>query len=459
MSSTENPWRASTSVRDLAPTGIRHRMVLLATVAAVLLYLDRICMSTMALAVAEDLRIQPSDLDNVLGAFFLTYAIAQLPAGWLGDRYGARWTLGIYTVLWSLCTGLLGFANGLTAVLILRLACGLTQAGAYPVAASMVRRWIPIHRRGLASSAISVGGRLGGALAPVLTIQLMLWWTLGTDWWTAPDDARAAATSWRPVVMSYGIVGVVFAGVFMWRFRDSPHEHPSVNAAELSLIQLGDRMPPSVHRASEPPPIVPLLLSFPMWMNSFVQFAANLGWAFLVTKLPQYLEEVYETTQQSQGWLQSLPLVAGIMGLFLGGAFTDSLAQRFGPRWGRSLAMALSRIIVAAAFLAILMVDSAGGATLCLIVVGLATDLGTPACWAFGQDVGGRHVGSAVGWANMWGNFGAALSPKLFGLIVGAASTAAVGWQTAFATCAAINLIAAIGALGVNATRPLVENT
>ena len=55
----------------------------------------------------------------------------------------------------------------------------------------------------------------------------------------------------------------------------------------------------------------------------------------------------------------------------------------------------------------------------------------------------------------MWGNLGAALSPKLFGLIVGAA---ALGWQYAFATCAAINLVAAVAAIGVNASKPLVAD-
>ena len=64
-------------------------------------------------------------------------------------------------------------------------------------------------------------------------------------------------------------------------------------------------------------------------------------------------------------------------------------------------------------------------------------------------------MGSAIGWANMWGNFGAALSPKIFGWIVGAAASAAVGWQYAFLTCAAINFAAAIACLGINATRPL----
>ncbi len=155
-----------------------------------------------------------------------------------------------------------------------------------------------------------------------------------------------------------------------------------------------------------------------MWMCCFVQFVANFGWVFLVTKMPEYLKQVHQADAQTQGFLQSLPLVAGVLGLLLGGWFTDRLTRSFGPRWGRALAMVTSRSIVCLAFLGCLFVGTSTEATICLALVGLATDLGTPACWAFGQDVGGRHVGSAVGWSNMWGNFGAALSPVVLGTIV-----------------------------------------
>lgn len=72
------------------PTKIRWLMILLATLTAVLLYLDRVCISTAGETVAKNLGISKAELDNVLGAFFLTYALGQLPAGWLGDRWGAR---------------------------------------------------------------------------------------------------------------------------------------------------------------------------------------------------------------------------------------------------------------------------------------------------------------------------------------------------------------------------------
>ncbi len=363
--------------------------------------------------------------------------------------------LGIYAILWSLCTGLMGIASTFSILLALRLGCGLFEAGAYPVAASIVRRWVPVDRRGIASSLVAVGGRLGGAMAPILTVQLMLWWTLGGEWWTAPVSAQADITSWRPVMMLYGVVGIVVGLLFMILFRDWPQEHPRVNAAEVERIRRGDVSVPLRSSRINAPPIRAMMLSTSMWSNCIVQFASNFGWAFLVTKMPQYLREVHQSTLQAQGWLQSLPLIAGIVGLIMGGWLTDYFSRCLGPRWGRSIAMVGSRLIVAVAFLGCLVVDSSIEATLCLAIVGLATDLGTPACWAYGQDVGGKHVGSAVGWANMWGNFGAALSPVILGAIVGMFSQVWMGWHAAFLGCAILNMLAAIVAMGVDSSKPL----
>lgn len=439
---------------QLSPTRVRYGMVLLATLVAVLLYLDRICMSTAAAAVTEDLQITRDQLDLLLGAFFWSYALGQLPAGWLGDRFGARWMLGAFILLWSLSTGLLGIATTLGGIWWLRLSCGLFEAGAYPLAAGIVRRWVPLHSRGVASSIVAVGGRLGGTLAPIFTIQLMLLWTHGSDWWTLPGDATADIRSWRPVMMIYGGAGVFIAAVFVLYFRDWPALHPLVNDAERMMIEPDAAAVVKRPGTIEFPPVLEMICSLPMWMNCVVQFAANLGWAFLVTSFPIYLMEVWHTNQQSQGWLQSMPLAAGIVGLFLGGLVTDRLTRNFGLRWGRALALSGSRLLVVAAFLAVPYAGNDIQAVLCLSVVGLATDLGTPACWAFGQDVGGRFVASAVGWANMWGNFGAALSPQFFGWFASTDGQLS-NWKAAFFTCAAVNAVAAVAALGMNASKPL----
>lgn len=509
--------------RSLGPTGlaqskdyrIRYWMVLLAMTVAVLLYLDRICLSTASESVERDLGLSSDKLKWILSAFFWTYALAQLPAGWLGDRFGARWVLASYVALWSLSTALLGLAAGVASLLVLRLACGLFEAGAYPVCAGIVRRWVPAPHRGLASGIVSVGGRLGGALAPVLTIELMLWWTYGQSSLALAADVEPAASSWRPVMFLYGGFGILVSILFVWLYRDSPRDHPLVTERELAIIREGEPVaqvsalplatgePPivsqpdmrlassptpdslpekslhgaSLHGAAPPEssptdrsqpmraarrgspgtlPMRALLTSGSLWLMSYVQFASNFGWAFLVTLLPRYLSDVHHVSQQTQGWMQSLSLGAGIAGLLVGGRLTDLATRLWGLRYGRAALLSLSRGLVTLAFLGCLAVGSPVQAAICLALVGFATDLGIGATWAYGQDVGGRYVGAVVGWGNMWGNLGAALSPIVFGLISDAfANDLPRGWRFAFLFCAAIQALAAVAAIGVSAHRSL----
>src|SRR5260370_19114734 len=100
--------------RPLAPaTGVRHGVLALTTVMAVLLYLDRVCMSVIAPVMGSELCLSEGQIGWILSAFFIGYALAQVHAGWLGDRLGARVMLTRCVVSWSLCTALTGLVTGL----------------------------------------------------------------------------------------------------------------------------------------------------------------------------------------------------------------------------------------------------------------------------------------------------------------------------------------------------------
>ncbi len=164
---------------DLDPTGkrptrIRYVVVALATLMSFLLYLDRFCLSFVERYIKEDVGLSGAEIAWLVSAFFWSYALAQVPAGWLSDRFGARLMLSLYILLWSLFTGLMGVLAVLAALVIFRLGCGLAQAGAYPTSGSILSRWVPFSGRGQASSLIALGGRIGGALAPVFTAYLLL---------------------------------------------------------------------------------------------------------------------------------------------------------------------------------------------------------------------------------------------------------------------------------------------
>ena len=417
------------------PTRVRHAVVGVTSLAAVMLYLDRVCIAEIAKldAFRLELGLTDSQKGAILSAFFFSYALAQVPAGWLSDRWGARRMLPLYIVLWSVCTALTGLATGFGMLIAARLIFGITQAGCYPTAGSLIRRWVPLRGRGTASSLVSFGGRLGGALAPVLTAWLV------QDW-----------LDWRAVLMLYGVSGLLVALLFWSVVRESPAEHPwcdESERAEMAAESTGEETGPPPF-----PPLLPLVKSPTMWLMGLLQFGINFGWAFLVTWLPTYLKDVRHVDPKIGGWMSTLVLTAGIVGMLAGGPLTDWAARRFGVRWGRSLPMLGCYALAFAAYFACLHLESAWAFVAAAAVVAFATDMSVPAIWAYMQDVGGRNTAAAFGWGNMWGNLGAGATTALVPVVLGNWDGNG-DWHEAFWLFSAGYAVAMLCALGINANR------
>jgi sugar phosphate permease len=83
-------------------------------------------------------------------------------------------------------------------------------------------------------------------------------------------------------------------------------------------------------------------------------------------------------------------------------------------------------------------------------VMAFLVDLHNPTIWSFAQDVGGKNVGAALGFGNMLGNLGAALSPILLTEVRDAA-----GWSAVFTCCGCSFVAAALCACLLDATKPV----
>ncbi len=397
---------------------LRPGLVVATAGVAVLLYLDRVCLSIVGEQLKPDLRLTDDQYAYLLSGFLWSYALFQLPAGWLGDRLGAGRVLAVYLVGWSACTGAMGLAGGFAGLLLLRVGCGMFEAGAYPLAASIVSRSVPPANRALASGVVAVGGRLGGAVAPPLTAFL----------------AAGLADGWRRPFLLYGAVGVAAAAVY------------------FLLVRRADVAAPT-----GPPPVRELAADRSVWLCSLVQFLANFAWAFVITLFPTFLSQMYQTPVEQRAFYQSLTLYAGIGGMLLGGWLSDAAVRRLGLRWGRAAPVAASRLVVGGAYLGLLGADDPVAVTLLLCLMAAATDLGTAPVWAWAQDVGGRRVGAVLGWANMWGNLGAALAPLVTQALRNQyPDDPAAGWRAAFVLFGGVQVVAAVAALGIDASRPLV---
>jgi ACS family glucarate transporter-like MFS transporter len=421
-----------------APTRVRYWLLGIATANAFLLYLDRICMTAVvdSNSFHREFALNPAQLGDIKSAFFLAYAIGQPFAGWMADRFGPRRTLVVYIALWSLCTALTGVAGGLAALLAARLACGLAESGAYPASARIVSRWFPLSQRARASSAVAFGGRVGGAVALGLTAWFIV-----------------QLPSWRPALYTYGGIGIILAALTWIIFRDTPEEHPQVNSAELGLIR-AESLPPPATRYTFP---WKAIISHPgLWLLSLSGIGMNLGWAFLVTNLPEYLQTVHHLSPVDASWYSSGALFLGMFGMLVGGWWCDALTRWFGVTWGRRLPFLIGGGLAALVYLTFPFLPSAWAVMIACALVAFLADSIVPAVWAVDQDIGRQHVAATLAWTNMWGNFGASLTPKLIPFVL-AKTPDWSDWRAVFWASAGGFVICGVCALFVDGKKQLRE--
>ena len=424
------------------PTMARYGVLLFSVAMSVILYLDRMSISVAMPAIADDLDLPIERVADSVAAFFWCYALFQVPAGLLGDRWGGRRALTLYVVAWSLAMAGLGLVGGLASLIAMRALLGIGQAGAYATTASYLRRWIPFSNRGFANSAVSLGGRAGGVLAPSLTsLGMALMAIVGVS-----------VARWRPVFVGYGVVGLVWAW-FFWRwFRDQPREQRQTNSAEIALIE-----GPFVHAQAPAASLAhtlsvgALVRSRSMWALMMINFVINVGWILVGTLLPTYLITVHGQSEIEAGFATSLVALAGMAGCLSGGFATDFLVRRLGLVWGRRAPCVVSYAGAVLSYATCFFLDDPRAIVMLLVISSFLGDFGLGPLWCTYQDIGGAYAGTVLGVGNMCGNIGAAMASSFIPRLA-----EHFGWSASFALSACAYSVGALGWLLVDPRVPIV---
>src|SRR5260221_10752381 len=157
----------------LPATRVRTRVLAFAFLLAVVTHLDRICISSAAPDIMDDLHLSVLQMSAVFSAFTLAYSLFEIPSGWLGDVGGPRRVLTRIVLWWSGFTMLTGAATGRNSLLAIRFLFGAGEAGAFPNMARALSRWFPTRERGRANSVMFFGSRVGGMLSAPVALVLI----------------------------------------------------------------------------------------------------------------------------------------------------------------------------------------------------------------------------------------------------------------------------------------------
>jgi MFS transporter, ACS family, glucarate transporter len=387
----------------------RWTLVALLAATATASYLCRVNVSVAGALMMKELALDQIGMGRVFSAFLLGYALCQVPAGMLADRFGARRVLGIAALSWVAATALMVFAPAAAALPVLlgaRLLLGIGEAPTFPAAAEAVSLHVPAAARGRANGLVIAAIGLGSAIAPPLVTGVMV------------------RFGWRAALAVSALPALAVAFVWLAVRRMPPAAAPAV-AAETGRGN-GRLATPSF-----------VLLTASYTLQGYVGYIF-VFWFYL------YLVDVRKFDLLRGALYASLPWLLSIVSIPAGGAISDALVRKLGAAWGRRI-VPMAGLLGGAAFL------SAGARTpdarVAAVCLALATALVLSVegpFWAAMMDLAGGRSGTAGGVMNMGSNLGGFVSPALTPVLA-----ASIGWENALHVAAALAVVGGLLWLGI----------
>jgi MFS family permease len=387
-------------------------------------YMDRVNISTAAPVLSKDLGLSKTELGLVFSAFAVPYAFLQPFGGWFGDRFGPRWVLFAFGALWAVATIWTGLASGLLALFIARFLLGLGEGATFPTATKAMATWLPARRRAFAQGITHSFARIGNAIAPPIVGYIII------------------AYSWQMAFYVLGVVSLVWVVWWVAFFRDNPHDHPRVTAAERA------ELPPAVEK-----PVIPWgPLAKKILPVTAVDFCY--GWTLWVylTWLPSFLAGAYHLPIKKFVWFSAGVLLAGVIGDTVGGLLSDWLLVRTGNlKFARRFNLVVGLLGSLAFLLPTLFIHDLITVSILLSLAFFFLELTNSVLWALPMDMAPQYAGTAGGMMNLGFGIAGVLSPFVFGFLIDRTGS----WQVPFGTSVLLLFIGVLLVFRIDPTHPL----
>jgi ACS family glucarate transporter-like MFS transporter len=409
------PQPASSS---LATASSRQRWEVVGAIVVVsfLTILARAGISGAKLEMAHDLGISDLGFGLVFGAFALGYAVFMVPCGLLADRWGPRKSLTLSAFFWSLFTLCTGLATGISVLIGIRFLFGLAEAGVYPQAARALHNWTLTRERGLALGLLNMGSRLGAAFGLLAAPVCVAW--LG----------------WRESFAFLGIIGVIWAAIWFWWFRDTP-------AAKLNRQNLEDlSVQEESTRVTSKIPWRAFVSSRNFYLITYQYFASQFTFFICLSWLLPFLKSRFGITNSGAGLYSSIPLYCGALAMWIGGVAIDRIYKAGKWRLSRRLPAMLGFGLAAVTLIPAPFMRSPGWFIFCFALTTFGVDLTVCASWPVCCDVGGQYSGTLSAAMNTMGALGSLASSLLFPVLIGWAGNIEIYFYLA----ALLNIVAIV---------------
>ena len=409
-------------------------MAFLLALGVIISFFDRINLAVSQDALHASFGLSLVAFGYFASAFSWTYALMQMPAGILLDRFGVRRVGRVSSFLWSFASFGAAVSPGAGSFLVARLLLGIAEAPIFPGNAKAIGYWFPPSERSLPIAITDAAAKFSSAIGvPFLGLLLFHF-------------------GWRFTFAATGFLSLFYFVLFTMYYRH-PAEDPGLSPEELTHITAEQTKPitianSSLHMAEESADsdvarLVYLLKQPKVYGLALGWGAYNYSFYLLLNWLPTYLSVAHHMDLLHSVFYTSAPwLFATATDLLVGGWLVDALIQR---GWDAHRVRQSVLIIGTAFGLCIFGAAHPQSTLVALLWISLALGglaAAAPVAWTVPSLIAPRDsVGTLASIANLSGQLAAISAPIITGYIVAATHS----FASAFVTAAVILLLGIAG--------------
>lgn len=375
----------------------KRPIIIMLFLAGVINYLDRSALSIAAPFIKDDLTLTATQMGIIFSSFSVGYAIFNFIGGMAADKYGAKMTLLVAMIVWSLFSGAIALTVGFVSLIIIRILFGMGEGPLSATINKMVNNWFPPSQRASAIGLTNSGTPLGGAIAGPIVGFIAL------------------SYGWRISFVIIMFIGLIWAFCW-WKFIKEKPARPIKEVDKEDVVQAAEKIP-----------LLYYLKRRTVLFTAFAFFAYNYILFFFLTWFPSYLTSARGLSVKDMSIITVIPWILGFVGLAAGGFVSDFFFKKFAKR---GILFARKAILVPCLFisatcigLAGLVTTTVGAVTLVALSVFFLYLTGA-IYWAIVQDVVDRdNVGSVGGFMHFLANTAGIIGPTLTGYLIDTTGT------------------------------------
>jgi MFS transporter, ACS family, hexuronate transporter len=389
------------------------------------------------------------DFGWVLSTFFMTYALFQVPAGYLVDRWDLRWSYAAAVAWWSLAAVATALVPSLGWLIVCRAVLGVGESFNWPCALRVTARVLPPADRGLGNGIFNSGAAVGAVATPLVVailtprygwrITFVIIGSAGFVWVAAwlflvqgkerrllakPDraedpsvgggqplsaTARAAFGAMIVAALAVALTAIWYGPSAIWLGIAVAMLGPLL----IGLLLPADQLPATGWAAS----LSEVVRHRRFWILVVVSISINICWHFLINWIPTYLKDERGLNEHTGNYLSAVTFLAADAGNLAGGWLSRRLvALGLSVVRARKLVMGVCTLMILVGP-GVYFRQSDTSAMVLVSVMAAGTAAFMANYFAFTQDVSSRNTGLIVGYLGGLGNLFVARFQPIFGSI------------------------------------------